>query len=171
MRLSIMPSIKIYPPSQLPERRLTETQFHIWREELEVYLSQEKSFKIILPGEAYQNWESAETYNMRIRQLQSNDRVQPHGNINDAQAIALNEDKLSDFRTSLRTLLAIVGKCVTEGHYNSVIRHSTSLNWIYEMIKSDYDIQSKGIHFFHITEIKFDTEKVHRLPFTTSTGL
>ena len=96
-----MPSIKIYPPSQLPERRLTETQFNIWREELEVYLSQEKSFKIFLPGEAYQNWESAETYNMRIRQLQANDRVQAHGNIDAAQANALNEDKLSDFRTSL----------------------------------------------------------------------
>ena len=36
-----MPSIKIYPPAQLPDKDISETQFNIWREELEVYLSQE----------------------------------------------------------------------------------------------------------------------------------
>ena len=62
-----MPTIKIYPPAQLPDRTLTETQFSIWKEELEVYLSQEKSFKIFLPNGSYHNWESAETYNNRVR--------------------------------------------------------------------------------------------------------
>ena len=68
-------------------------------------------------------------------------------------------------RTSLRTLLAIVGKCVSEGHYNSVVRHSTSLRWIYDMLKSDYDIQSKGIHFFHIIGLKYEPEKVTPVAF------
>ena len=154
-----MPSIKIYPPSQLPNKKLTETQFSIWREELEVYISQEKAFQIFLPGNAYETWESAESYNLRIRHLRDNDRVQPNEDIDAEQAQNDNDDKLAEIRTSLRTMLAIVGKCVTEGHYNSVVRHSTSLDWIYEMIKGDYDIQAKGIHFFHVINRKYDEEK------------
>ena len=34
-----MPSLKIYPPSRLPDNDVTETQFNMWKEELEVYLS------------------------------------------------------------------------------------------------------------------------------------
>ena len=154
-----MPSIKIYPPSQLPNKKLTETQFSIWKEELEVYLSQEKTFQIFLPGQNYENWESAESFNLRIRNLRQIDEVQQDRERNAEQAREENEEKLAELRTSLRTMLAIVGKCVTEGHYNSVVRHSTSMNWIYEMIKSDYDIQSKGIHFFHVINIKYDEEK------------
>ena len=154
-----MPFIKIYPPTQLPEKGLTETQFSIWREELEVYLSQEKAFQIFLPGQSYNTWESAKTYGMRIRQLRAMDRIEAGRDIDAADAEVQNEEKLSEIRTSLRTLLAIVGKCVSEGHYNSVIRHSTSLNWIYEMLKSDYDIRAKGIHFFHLIEIKYDSDK------------
>ena len=41
-----MPTIKIYPPSQLPDRLVSETHFNIWLEELEVYLSQEKDFEV-----------------------------------------------------------------------------------------------------------------------------
>ena len=48
-----MPTIKIYPPSQLPDREVSETQFSIWKEELEVYLSQDKEFEVFLPGEKY----------------------------------------------------------------------------------------------------------------------
>ena len=70
-----MPSIKIYPPSQLPNKKLTETQFSIWKEELEVYLSQEKTFQIFLPGQNYENWESAESFNLRIRNLRQIDEV------------------------------------------------------------------------------------------------
>ena len=154
-----MPSIKIYPPAQLPDRELTETQFNIWREEIEVYLSQERDFKIFLPGQMYANWESAESYSDRVRRLNNNDMAVADRERNAEQALIENEEKLADIRTNLRTVLAIVGKCVSEGHYNSVVRHSTSLTWIYETLKADYDIQSKGIHFFHVLDAKFDQEK------------
>ena len=153
-----MPTIKIYPPSQLPEKKLTETQFNIWREELEVYLSQEKCFKVFLPGEIYHQWESAETYSHRIRALNNADVVAPDGQINRATAEQENEEKLSDIRVHLRTVLAIVGKCVSEGHYNTVVRHSTSLEWIYDTIRSDYDIQTKGIHLLNIIDLKYDPD-------------
>ena len=53
-----MPSIKVYPPKPLPDRGVSETQFKIWIEELEVYLSQEEGFRKFLPGEAYESWSS-----------------------------------------------------------------------------------------------------------------
>ena len=154
-----MPTIKIYPPERLPDRNISETQFNIWREELEVYLSQEKSYKVFLPNQLYANWESAESYGSRIRRLHNADLVQANRDRNDEQAHIENEDKLADIRVNLRTVLAIIGKCVSEGHYNSIVRHSTSLTWIYETLKADYDIQSKGIHFFHVLDLKYDAQK------------
>ena len=71
-----MPTIKIYPPSQLPDREVTETQFSIWKEELEVYLSQEADFAIFLPDQPYANWEAAEIFPDKVRELKVEDRVQ-----------------------------------------------------------------------------------------------
>ena len=143
-----MPSIKIYPPNQLSEKKISETQFNIWREELEVYLSQEKCFKIFLLGQLYERWESAESYSHRVRNLHQQDRVKADINRNENDAREENEEKLSDIRVNLRTVLAIVGKCVAEGHYNTVVRHSISLQWIYDTIHSDYDIHTNERNIF-----------------------
>ena len=51
-----MPSIKIYPPTWLEDRGVTETRFNIWKEDLEVYLNQEKMFSVFLTGEKYEKW-------------------------------------------------------------------------------------------------------------------
>ena len=55
-----MPTIKIYPPSQLPDRNVSETEFNIWKEELEVYLSQEESFQQFLEDGNYKAWKKQE---------------------------------------------------------------------------------------------------------------
>ena len=55
-----MPSLKIYPPTRLPSSGITETQFNMWQEELEVYLCQEPDFRIFLPSKLYENWNSYE---------------------------------------------------------------------------------------------------------------
>ena len=160
-----MPSLKIYPPSRLPDSNVTETQFNMWQEELEVYLSQEADFKVFLPNKLYADWSSYEENPDRIRALKDRDVVTENNDatagriITHDQAIAESDDKLDNIRTSLRTVLSIVGKCVSEGHYNSVVRHSTSLTWIYNMLRSDYDIQSKGAHFFNILDAKYDSSK------------
>ena len=62
-------------------------------------------------------------------------------------------------RTKLRTVLSIIEKCVSEGHYNTIIRHSTSLEWIYSTLRCDYNIQKRGIHFFNILDVKFDAAR------------
>ena len=152
-----MPTLKIYPPTQLPDRDVTETQFNIWQEELEVYLMQEKEYAIFLKDGAYDTWESLETNKDRIAALKAEDILQADATANrsEREAEAANSDFLKNIRKNLRTTLSIIGKCVSQGHYNSVIRHSTSLEWIFNMLRSDYDIQQKGIHFFNILEVKY----------------
>ena len=160
-----MPSIKIYPPTPLPDRKVDETQFNIWTEEIEVYLSQENDFALFLPGGLYENWASFETNNLRIAALNQNDRVTARANVTAEQAATENAAKLTKRQRDLRTVLSIIGKCVSQGHYNSVIRHSTSLQWIYNTLRCDYDIQQKGIHFFNILDLKYDSQSMTPVSF------
>ena len=154
-------TIKIYPPSQLPEKGVNETQFNIWTEELEVYLSQDDDFSVFLPGAKYSTWTSFETNPNRIVEIKQGDRVQrpPGANAAALEAAAERDGQtLTKVQKNLRTVLSIIGKCVTEGHYSSVVRHSNSIQWIYDTLRSDYDIRKKGIHFFNILEAKFNAE-------------
>ena len=66
--------------------------------------------------------------------------------------------KLRAVRTNLRTVLSIIGKCVSQGHYNPVIRHATSLPWIYETLRADYDIKQRGIHFFNVLDVNYEPD-------------
>ena len=158
-----MPSIKIYPPTPLPDRKVDETQFNIWTEEIEVYLSQENDFALFLPGGLYENWASFETNNLRIAALHQNDRVTAGGNLTAERAAAENAAKLPKKQRDLRNLHH--RECVSQGHYNSVIRHSTSLQWIYNTLRCDYDIQQKGIHFFNILDLKYDSQSMTPVSF------
>ena len=146
-----MPTIKIYPPAKLPDRGVTETQFAIWCEELEVYLAQENNFAQFLQDGRYSTWISKEVNPDRIVELNAEDLADPHLNTH-----AARNAKLRSVRTQLRTVLSIIGKCVSEGHYNTVVRHSTSLQWVYNTLRCDYDIQQKGVHFLNILDVKYD---------------
>ena len=156
-------TIKIYPPNPLPDRNVTETQFSIWTEELEVYLSQEKDFAYFLPGGAYETWSSYENDRSRINDIKEEHRTIPgqvgRETITQIQADARNDEFLQKLRHNLRTVLSIIGKCVSQGHYATVTKHSTSIQWIYDTLRSDYDIKQRGIHFFNLLDLKFDGEK------------
>ena len=103
-----MSSIKIYPPRPVPARNVNETQFNIWTEEIEVYLSQEKDFAIFLPGALYENWESLEANNRRITALKENDRIIAGNNVTARQAEEQNIERLAKRQRDLRTVLSII---------------------------------------------------------------
>ena len=151
-----MPSIKVYPPKPLPDRGVSETQFKIWIEELEVYLSQEEGFRKFLPGEAYESWSSQENNNDRIEETKEEDISETPG---------VNAANLKRRQRDLRTVLSIIGKCVSMGHYDAVVRHATSMQWIYDMLRMDYDIQQKGIHFFNILDLSYDENTMTPIAF------
>ena len=154
-----MPTIKIYPPRQLPDRNVSEVEFNIWKEELEVYLSQEEEFLHFLDGGAYATWTSQENATI--------DRIENLANIdaNDEENEEADMEILRKRNRGLRTFLSIVAKCVSQGHYSSVIRHSTSFDNICNSLRQDYDIQKKGIHFFNILELKYDEDKMTPMSF------
>ena len=150
-----MPTIKVYAPNQSPDRGVSETQFNIWIEELEIYLSQEADFRLILPGEAYPEWESHENNLDRLTAVKGED-----------EAAAIDGAKLKVGHRQLRTVLSVVGS-VSIGHYDAVKRISTSLRWIYDMLRCDYDIQKKGIHFFNLLDLNYDPAKLTPTAFST----
>ena len=159
-----MPTIKIYPPSQLPDRNVSETEFTIWKEELEVYLSQEDSFQQFLEDGKYNTWKKEEEARNgnRITELEPEDGQDANG---DALAPEVIDRLLKQKNRNLRTFLSIIGKCVSQGHYSSVVKHSQSFTHICSNLRRDYDIQKKGIHFFNILELKYDEEKMTPINF------
>ena len=112
-----MPSVKIYPTSRLPNSNVTSTQFEMWKEELEVYISQEAELKIFLPTKLYSSWQSAEENPDRIPELKEEDEIQANENNRDGriitadQAVGLNYEKLESIRTNLRTVLSSGKMC------------------------------------------------------------
>ena len=135
-----MSSIKIYPPNQLPAEGITDVQFAIWKEELEVYLEIENKFRNFLPGGLYEEWTPAEQNEKRILLAKAPD----------------TETKLPDIRRDLRQFITIIAKYVHQDYYNPIIRHSSSLKWIYTKLREDYNIMTQGIHFFNILELTWD---------------
>ena len=152
-----MATIKVYPPSQLPDRGVSETQFKIWIEELEVYLSQVERYEVFLKDGDYSTWESQENHSNRLTSVKGDDLRQPDRTKDPANLKLRVKD--------LRTVLSIVGKCVSQGHYDAVVRHSTSMESIYNMLRCDYDIQQKGIHFLNILDMKYDATKLTPIAF------
>ena len=144
-----MATIKVYPTSQLPDRGVSETQFKIWIEELEVYLSQVDRYEVFLDGGAYATWQSQEDNPERLTEVKGEDATQAD------RTGAIDAANLKKRQRDLRTVLSIVGKCVSQGHYEAVVRHSTSMKWIFDTLRCDYDIQQKGIHFLNILDLKY----------------
>ena len=135
-----MSGIKIYPPNQLPAEGVSDVQFKIWKEELEVYLETEDKFEKFMSGGRYEDWQPAENNENRIATPKGPDQ----------------EADLPKIRKDLRQFITLVAKYVHMNYYNPIIRHSSSLKWIYNKIREDYDIQQQGVHFLNILDLVWD---------------
>ena len=56
--------------------------------------------------------------------------------------------------------ISLVAKCVSENHYLEITRHATSLQWVFELIRRDYDLRVTGIDFLNLADLKFDPESM-----------
>jgi len=142
-----MPGIKITAPEQLPEGAISEQRFLKYKTELEVYLASDERFRQFLPKGAYEVWNSAEGGNERITDKKKVKR----DNVEVDDTVSL-EDRNRD----LTLFLSLIAKTVTENHYGVVMENSISLQFIYNMLRTDYNIQTKGIHFLNVLDLKFD---------------
>ena len=58
-----------------------------------------------------------------------------------------------------------MAKCVSEHNYNIAMRQATSLQWVYDKIRKYKDIQNKGVHFFDILDITYDSSTMTPVSF------
>ena len=106
-----MPSIKIYPPKQLPDKVLSEQKFAAWCTELEVRLGEDDDMARFMDDGPYNTWEAEESFPGRIRTHIAPDEA----------------EILPKRKRQLKTFLSQVAKVVSENHYNTVMRQATSL--------------------------------------------
>jgi len=151
-----MPGIKIHPPAQLPEQSISQQQFEDWTNELEIYLGQDEAMARFMDGGIYQRWTSQEANPDRIVELSADDPNTPRENADNRDAVLA--ELLAKRRRELRTFIGLVAKCAAKNMYAGIVRHATSLQWVYDKIREEYDIQTKGIHFLNIIDLKYDPE-------------
>ena len=135
-----MSGIKIKPPDKLDLNGVSEVSFDFWCEKLEVYLETEEMYRKFLPGGRYQSWQAAENEPLRI--------ITP---------VAPDTDETLDIpRRHLRSMLTIIADRVHMDHIKPIIQQSTSLKWIYNKLREDYNIETKGINFLQLLDITWD---------------
>lgn len=132
--------IKISKPERLPRDGVTDTDLYTWQNELFNYLNQEDDFQLFQKDGRYATWISAETNAKRI--------IQP-----------VTPDKDEDLPTrqkQLHNYLTIIAGCCYKDQYMVIINQATSLQWIWDELKTIYQITSKGKDFLSIVDIKYD---------------
>ena len=119
-----MPVVKIVPPTQLPDRGLTEHKFSVWRTQLKAWLNSDDSMALFMPRGRYNTWQPEEINPDRIVQL-----VNP-GDTEIPQDAT--EDQLADLldkrRRQLDIFISQIANTVSVNMYTVVTRHATSLD-------------------------------------------
>ena len=151
-----MPTIKIHPPKQLPEHSLSQQEFEDWTNELEIYLGQDEAMARFMTGGIYETWTSQEANPNRIPDVLDLDPNLPAEDA--ANRPAVMGELLAKRRRELRTFIGLIAKVAAKNMYAAIVRHSTSMQWVYDRIREEYDIQTKGIHFLNIIDLQYDPE-------------
>ena len=151
-----MPGIKIHPPKQLPEHSLSQQEFEDWTNELEIYLGQDEAMARFMARSVYAGWTSQEANPLRIEAVRDGDPQMPGENA--ANRAAIMTELLAKRRRELRTFIGLIAKVAAKNMYAAIVRHSTSMQWVYDRIREEYDIQTKGIHFLNIIDLQYDPE-------------
>ena len=109
-----------------------------------------------MPGGVYENWTSQEADPNRIPAVRNGDPQIPEENA--ANRAAVLAELLSKRRRELRTFIGQIAKVASKNMYAAIVRHSTSMEWVYQKLREEYDIQTKGIHFLNIIDLQYDPE-------------
>ena len=151
-----MPQIKIHPPKQLLEHSLSQQELKDWQNELEIYLSQDDNMARFMADGRYSTWQSQEKNPNRITELHNRDPERPAEDVQNREDILAN--LLNKRRRQLHTFIGQIAKSASRNMYAGIVRHATSLEWVYNKVREDYDIQTKGIHFLNIVDLEYNKE-------------
>lgn len=141
--------LKITLPAKLPpaSEGITPVDFETWKDKILVYLKQSKECRLFFTGGKYGTWTAAVKNPNRIVALHAED--QPGENDDPAEF-------LEGRRIELDACLCVIAGVVHSSQYKDVMRRSTSLEWIWNQIEVDYNLQKKGRHFLKIDAITFN---------------
>ena len=135
-----MTKIKISKPERLPREGVTDTDLNTWKNELFNYLNQEEEFELFLEDGRYATWTAKEFCAKRIQHAVAPD----------------TEADLPKRQRQLHNYLTVIAGCAYKDHYMVILDQATSMNWIWEELKTVYQITSKGKDFLGIVDIKWD---------------
>ncbi len=127
------------PPNKLSEKGVSERFFQNWRDRLEEFLSKDKNLRAFMTSGAYCNWKAYEVCPDRITDPAGSDGM----------------EHLPARRAELCNFLKIVAKACDIKHYDAIIAHSTSLQWIYSRLCEDYNIQQQRTNFFNLFDLQY----------------
>ena len=131
---------KNYQPNKLPEQGVTRHLFEVWRKELEIFLAQDSQLVAFMTDKPYATWEAYAMNQNRISK--------PAG-----------ADEMADLplrRTELGTFLDTVAMACHARYYDSIMWHSTSLQWIYSQLQKDMMIEEKEANFLNLFDLKYE---------------
>ena len=168
-----MTSIKVLAPTRLQEGKLSEAAFQIFTTELEVYLEVDTKYEIFMQDGRYSRWKSQEEFRDRIETLHADDRTKIENDATLATRQQKDEQsvkKLKDIRRLLRVFISLIAKCVTENQYLRITRQCTSLESVYTLLRKDYDIETRGIHFLNIIDLDYDSATMTPIGFHDQGG-
>ena len=155
-----MTSIKVHAPTRLEEGKLSEAKFQIFKTELEVFLEVDPKYEIFMQDGKYHEWRSFEDFKDRIETLHVDERtkIENDATLNTQRRKDEEKEKrLKEVRRLLKIFISLIAKCVTENQYLRITRQCTSLESVYVLLRQDYDIQTRGIHFLNIIDLEYDS--------------
>ena len=130
---------KIFQPSKLPELGVTSHRFKVWRTELEIFLAQDSQFAAFMADGPYATW---------VAHAVNPDRISKPEGADEKADLPLR-------RTELCTFLDRVSMACHARYYDSIMWHSTSLQWIYSQLQKDMMIEEKEANFLNLFDLKY----------------
>ena len=137
-----MSRIKISKPERLPRDGISGVDFQTWKNEIINYMNQDDFFELFTTNGRYSTWEAAESFEPRLRAP-----IEPD-----------TPNDLNKRTRQLHNFLTIIAGCCYKDQYMTVIQQSTSLEWIWQEIKTVYQITHRGKDFLNIVDIKWDPD-------------
>ena len=169
-------SLKLHPPSSLPNSGVTSVSFKAWQQTLIAYLEQDNNNFLFLPDGLYANWRPRGKNALRIPQLDNADPKRQEilarlARANQARDLhpdrapidpydgAARDQDLAELQTSrnaqLSKFITHITMLCPYTLTNNLSQLSTSFTWITDYLQQYYNIRKQGAHFFSINSIRY----------------
>lgn len=148
-----MSKTKAPTPTRLECKNITRDTLDCWWNILLTYCRQSTEYASFFPGNAYANWTA------ECRDVTRGIVVEPDPNADDEEAALRRAETQTELkRCYLATLLTTIASFAPDGMFRSITAESTSLQWIYNRIKTACNVQTAGRHLVTSWNMAWDKD-------------